>query len=289
MKLTKCRFSLTTLLLFIVINSRITSATENIIELNNKKENITTNYKDKNKKEESDDNYDDDDYDDNYEEEVEKIKDPLESFNRKIFSFNIFMTERVATPMSNVYHKITNQFIRDRINNLGDRFFDPITLLNSILQLNFKNSAKTIATFTTNMTIGIFGLFNPAKHFGFYRDKQTFGQTLAFYGVNYGIYIMLPFLGPTTLRDGTGKLFDAAVDPFTFNVLRVGGDNGDITPSKLKIPEIISIYAGPVDNAVKLNKDFLKKSFDPYIFTRDSYMQNLKYRTKINKEVKNEN
>lgn len=233
-----------------------------------------------------------DEYDDYYTEiETITIKDPLEKINRKIFSFNIFILNNVGEPLIKFYNTITNQFIRDCLSNFGDRFFDPLTLINSILQLDYKNSFKTIATFTTNMTIGVFGLFNPAEYFGFYREKRTFGQTLAYYGVGNGLYLMLPFFGPSTLREGTGMLLGVVVDPFSFNLLGFDGDIGDLTPNELLVPKYIGGYSGKVDGAVKLNEQFLEKSFDPYIFARDSYIQNLHYKNinlKNNNEVENE-
>lgn len=225
-----------------------------------------------------------DDFDDDfdiYEDENDSIilvKDPFEKMNRKIFSFNIFVLENVATPFVKFYNTITNKFIRDRINNFGNRFSDPMILINSILQLDIKNSLKTIGTFATNMTIGIFGLFNPAQTFGFYREKLTFGQTLAHYGIGDGIYLMIPFFGPSTLREGFGTVLNLCVDPFSFNLLKFGGDSGDITPEELLVPKYVGRYIGSIDGAIKLNNEFLKKSFDPYIFSRDSYIQNLKYK-----------
>lgn len=228
------------------------------------------------------DEYDDfEDYGfDEYEEDQNeiKIKDPLEKLNRKIFSFNIFMLENVAAPLINVYNSITNQFIRDRINNFGDRFFDPTTLINSVLQLDYKNSLKTISTFSINMTVGILGLFNPAEKLGLYRERRTVGQVLASYGIGKGMYIMMPFLGPMTLRDGIGSAIGLAIDPFSFNLLGFDGDIGDLTPNELIAPKYIGGYDIKVEGAIKLNKDFLQKSFDPYIFTRDSYIQNLEYK-----------
>lgn len=278
MKLINCKFRYLFLVIFLLFNQNYLVATEKIansdITLEN---NINDEY---------------DEYDDYYTEtEAITINDPLEKINRKIFSFNIFILNYVGEPLIKFYNTITNQFIRDRLTNFGDRFFDPLTLINSVLQLDYKNSFKTVATFTTNMTIGVLGLFNPAEHFGFYRERRTFGQTLAYYGVGNGLYLMLPFLGPSTLREGAGLLIGAVIDPFTFNLLGFDGDVGDLTPNELLAPKYIGSYSGKVDGAIKLNEQFLKKSFDPYIFARDSYIQNLHYKNinlKNNNGVENE-
>ena len=227
-----------------------------------------------------------DDFDDSFYDDIDgeintiSINDPLEKINRKLFTLNVFLLDNFVAPIINGYTFIIPKFIRDCLSNFGDRFFDPMVLINSILQLDYINSFKTLATFTTNMTIGIFGLFNPAEHFGFYREKRTFGQTLYFYGIGSGIFLMVPFVGPTTLRDGVGILVNYAVDPFSFNLLQFDGRSGDLTPNELLIPKYVGGYSDKFESSVKLNKDFLKKSFDPYIFMRDSYLQNLEYKNK---------
>ncbi|MDR1499277.1 MAG: VacJ family lipoprotein [Rickettsiales bacterium] len=216
------------------------------------------------------DNYDDID---EYEAEYSVvIKDPFEKFNRKILTFNMFFLDNVAKPLSKAYKAVTNQFIRDRLSNFGSRFSDPIILINSLLQFDLKNSAKTVGTFGINMTIGLFGLFNPAKHFGLYRENKKFGETLAFYGVGNGFYLMLPFLGPTTLRNGVGQIAEFYLDPFFFNKLNII-DKGDLTPDKLTIPKFVGQYAEQVGLSSDLSEKFLKKAFDPYIFLRESYLQ----------------
>lgn len=233
---------------------------------------------------EDDEIYDYDEYDE-YDENmnIKTIKDPFEKFNRKIFTFNIFILENFAEPIIKSYKFVTPKFVRDRLNNFGDRFYDPITLINSILQFDLENSVKTIATFATNMTIGIFGLFNPAKKFGFYRDKKTFNETFGFYGIGNGFYLMLPFLGPNTLRSSVGLLTGFYVDPFYLNRLDIGNDNGSLVPNYLVIPRYAGQYAGQIDSNIVLNKKFLQKSFDPYIFLRESFVQNNNYKTKKGK------
>lgn len=226
-----------------------------------------------------------DEYDDYAEEDEnkEKIHDPFEKINRKMFNFNIYLLNNVGEPVANGFKFVFPDFFRERFSNFGDRFLDPMILVNSILEFDFKNSAKTIATFATNMTIGIFGLFNPAKYFGFYREKRTFGDTLCFYGVKNGFYIMVPFLGPTTTREGIGLATDFFINPLSWNILEVWDDRS-LTPDRLKIPQYIGKYEPELETAVNLNNQFLKKSFDPYIFTRESYLQNLIYKQKERKK-----
>lgn len=226
-----------------------------------------------------------DDYDEYGDYEYENsitIKDPFEKFNRKIFVFNLYVLENIGEPLTDSYRFLFPEYFRERFSNFGDRFEDPLILINSILQFDVGNSFKTIATFITNMTVGVFGLFNPAKSLGFYREKKTFGDTLGFYGIGNGFYLMLPFLGPTTLRNGVGLAGNYYLDPFGFNGLNIWNDEGDLTPKRFLVPRYVGAYGGKLGTAVDLNKNFVKKSFDPYIFTRESYIQNVIY--KQNKE-----
>lgn len=229
------------------------------------------------------DSYDDyDDYDDYENKNTEVISDPFEKLNRKIFDFNIYLLDNVIEPASDTYEFFFPKFFRERFNNFGDRFYDPIVLFNSLLQLDFKNSFKTVATFATNVTLGIFGLFNPAKHFGFYRERRTLGETLGFYGIKNGFYIMIPFVGPSTLRNGFGMAGDFFINPLGWNGTNFWDDR-DLTPDRLEIPKYIGKYAPQLETAVGLNKQFLQKSFDPYIFTRESYLQNVIYKQSLRK------
>jgi phospholipid-binding lipoprotein MlaA len=224
------------------------------------------------------------DYADEYEyENTVIIKDPFERFNRKMLSFDIFVLENIAEPIMNGYKAVTNQFIRDRISNFGDRFNDPLILINSLLQFDFKNASKTIITFGVNMTVGFFGLFNPSKIVGLYRENKTLGGTLGFYGLDNGFYLVLPFLGPTTLRNSIGQLAGLYIDPFNFNGLSII-KNKSLTPNHLIILKFVGQYAENANYYINLNKKFLQKSFDPYIFMRESYIQNIIYNEKKEKK-----
>ncbi len=268
-KFTKLQFKIIFFLLFLTLIADIdfTFAKSKNILSENKEENI---------------NEYNEDYDEYYNidnKNTEKISDPFEKLNRKMFDFNIYLLNNVGEPVTNGFKFVFPDFFRERFANFGDRFLDPIVLLNSILEFDFVNSAKTIATFVTNMTIGIFGLFNPAKYFGFYREKRTFGDTMYFYGIGNGFYIMLPFLGPTTTREGIGMAADFFANPLSWNILKIH-KNKSLTPDRLKIPQYIGKYESELETAINLNNQFLKKSFDPYIFLRESYLQNLIYKQK---------
>ncbi len=219
--------------------------------------------------------YDDYDYEDFGKSTT--ISDPFETINRSIFSFNVFLLENLATPIMNFYKENTNETAREIISNIGNRVQDPMILLNSILQLDFINAGKTLLVFTTNMTIGFLGLFNPAKSlFSIERDKRDLGQTLAYYGVGNGFFVMVPIFGPYSLRDGFGLTTSFYINPVAYNGFSIFTDRS-WTPWYLVAPKYFAQYVDTVDGAIELNKNFVQRSFDPYIFVRDGYVRNRNY------------
>lgn len=212
-----------------------------------------------------------DDYAEEYSGTKKQVNDPFEKVNRKIFNFNYYLMKSFLIPAGNMYRKITNQFIRDRIDNVFLTIKEPLVTINSILELDYKNTLKSLATIGTNLTVGCLGLFNPAKYTSFYRENRTFDDTLKFYGVSEGPYLMLPFLGPYTLRDSIGYVGGFFVNPVTMNSFEIFTHDPWIKSLELKS----SLYgANALSTAIKLdslNNSFLKKSFDPYIVVRDFY------------------
>lgn len=207
----------------------------------------------------------------------EKVNDPIEKFNRAMFKFNIFLLENIAAPCISFYKKIIPKFIRRMVSNIGERVQDPMILVNSILQLDFMNILKTLGVFTTNMTLGLAGLFDPAKEwFSLEREKRDMGQTLALYGFKGGFFVMAPIFGPYTFRDGFGFTASFYSNPLSFNGFSVGKE-GSWTPWYLVAPKYFAAYVDTVDGAVQLNENFVRKAFDPYVFMRDSYLQNRNY------------
>jgi phospholipid-binding lipoprotein MlaA len=216
------------------------------------------------------------DYADEYEELI--IRDPLEGLNRVIFAFNSFLMKNAIDPLIGLYKFVAGKFLRNMISNLGNRLNDPMIFLSSLLQLDLNNAGNTLMVFGTNMTFGCLGLFDPAKNiFGLERENRTIGQALALYGVNEGFYVMLPFFGPSTLRDGIGLATSFYVDPLSYNGLAAGGERKSLTPKYLVIPKYFAQYIDTMDSAVTLDAVFIQKSLDPYVFARYSYMSGLGY------------
>jgi phospholipid-binding lipoprotein MlaA len=226
-------------------------------------------------------------YDDEYYENEENnsiksmISDPFEKFNRKILSFNLTFLDNVVDPFLQGYRFITPKFVRKMINNLGSRITDVSTLIYSISALDYKNSARTVGVFGINMTIGLFGLFDPAAKLGLTRRAVSLGDVLGRYNIGGGLYLVLPFVGPTTLRDGAGSIGNVFIDPLKYNGLELGKTEHSWTPDDMIVPKYFIEYVGTAEGADKLNKTFIKKSFDPYVFIKNSYIENKNYKINI--------
>ena len=117
------------------------------------------------------------------------------------------------------YALITPDFLEDRITSFFKNLREITNLTNSILQFKGNSAAKTTGRIVINTTIGLGGLFDPATHFGIHRVNEDFGQTLGFYGVGHGPYLVLPILGPSNIRDTTGLVVDSVVYSVMINEL----------------------------------------------------------------------
>ena len=190
--------------------------------------------------------------------------DPWEPFNRKIYAFNDFADRYFLKPVAKGYDKITPQFLEDGVHNIFSNVGEVDNFLNSLLQAKFKNSAESGGRFIINSTIGLLGFFDVASKMGMQVHEEDFGQTLGYWGVHSGPYLVVPLLGPRTLRDGFGSVGDAYTDPVPRAIDHVptrnevlGGRVIDTRAQLLKVEELIS--------------------GDRYIFMRDAYLQHRQF------------
>ncbi|MBL4744139.1 MAG: VacJ family lipoprotein [Cycloclasticus sp.] len=139
------------------------------------------------------------------------VYDPWEGFNRGVYRFNAGFDQYVFLPVVGAYETVLPDVVEDSVSNFFNNLFEITNFANSALQLKPNDSAKTAGRFVINSTAGIVGLFDVATGMGFYENKEDFGQTLGHYGVGEGPYVILPFLGPSNLRDATGTIVDAAI------------------------------------------------------------------------------
>lgn len=150
------------------------------------------------------------------------ISDPAEGFNRRMYRFNALTDQYVLLPVVHVYDRFTPDFVRTGLAHFFSNIGEITTFANSVLQLKPTSSGVTASRFVINSTVGIGGLFDPATHFlGLEQRNEDFGQTLGHYGVATGPYLVLPFFGPSDLRDAGGLAADQAmyygIDPLQTN------------------------------------------------------------------------
>jgi phospholipid-binding lipoprotein MlaA len=191
--------------------------------------------------------------------------DPLEPFNRAVFSFNDKVDENVALPLARAYVRVFPEPIRYSIHNFVYNLELPITLANDILQVKPVRAAQTIARLAVNSTIGLVGLADAASKLGIPDHSEDFGQTLGFYGLGEGPYLVLPFLGPAPPRDLTGRIVDIFFDPITYIDLRektwwsIGRETVDLIDTRSR----------NIDTVENLRKS----AIDFYATTRNIYRQ----------------
>lgn len=136
------------------------------------------------------------------------VADPLESTNRQLYKFNAKLDDYVLIPVVDAYEAVTPGFVRTRVSNFFLNLGEVNTFLNSVLQLRVTKAAPTLARFVINSTVGVFGLFDVATDLEIKRENEDFGQTLGYWGMAPGPYLVLPALGPSNLRDGVGRVVD---------------------------------------------------------------------------------
>ncbi|MEO4047708.1 VacJ family lipoprotein [Pseudomonas sp. CAU 1711] len=164
-----------------------------------------------------------------------QVYDPWESWNRRVYHFNYRFDEWVFLPVVRGYRYVTPSLVRSGVSNFFGNLGDVPNLLNSLLQFKGKRSLQTTGRLLLNTTIGIAGLWDPASRMGLPKQGEDFGQTLGFYGVPDGPYVVLPLLGPSNLRDTGGKVFDFAAESQInyLNVAETSSEHPEITALRL--------------------------------------------------------
>jgi len=139
--------------------------------------------------------------------------DPIENTNRGVLAFNRQVDHWVLDPITNAYQFVFPKPVRHAISRVFLNLGSTKTLVNDLLQLEWKDAGVTSSRLLINTTIGLVGIFDVAKTFGLERHESDFGQTLALAGTPSGPYMVLPFLGPATVRDGFGTVVDGFFQP----------------------------------------------------------------------------
>lgn len=135
-------------------------------------------------------------------------RDPLEGFNRGVYSFNKGMDNILFDPLSKFYQAITPNFVDRGVTNFFSNLNDIAVTVNSLLQFKIDQALSDATRFIFNSTIGIFGFFDVSSAIDLPKHDEDFGQTLAVWGIGSGPFVMVPLFGPTTIRDATGFVVD---------------------------------------------------------------------------------
>lgn len=193
-------------------------------------------------------------------------RDPLEGMNRGIYKFNDIADRALFKPVATVYKAVAPTPVRKGFNNFFNNLGSITTVLNDLLQLKFANAFTDAGRFIINSTFGLAGFVDVASMDNIPNHKEDFGQTLGHWGVGNGAYLVLPFLGSSTLRDTSGLVFDTVTtDPITYthNIGEIRLHNqlraAQFTDRRTELLDAKDI----VDDA----------SLDPYAFARDAYLQ----------------
>ncbi|MCP1376273.1 MlaA family lipoprotein [Dyella lutea] len=201
-----------------------------------------------------------------------RTDDPLEKVNRKVYAFNDAVDQAVIRPVAVGYRKITNPPVRRSVSDFFTNLRQPVTVANDLLQARPKQALQSTGRFLVNLTLGIGGLFDPASSLGLPLQETDFGVTLARWGVPEGDYIVLPFLGPSTVRD----VWQVPVDGYFFDPLTIYARNHSYHYGQQYIPQLV--YLVNLRSRAFDAESFLKSAYDPYVFVRDAYRQRRLYK-----------
>ncbi len=195
------------------------------------------------------------------------MADPLEPVNRALFAFNDKAYFWVLKPVAQGYRAVVPEVMRVSVRNFFSNLAMPIRFVNNLLQGKIRNSGVELVRFALNSTAGIGGLFDPAKDdFRLLPRDEDLGQTFGTYGFGHGLYIVLPLLGPSSLRDALGLAGDSFLDPVDY----VNDSDVVIGANVLKAENEVSLRIGEYE-------DLKRSAIDPYVAFRDAYSQ---YRAK---------
>jgi phospholipid-binding lipoprotein MlaA len=196
-------------------------------------------------------------------EEILDVYDPLEPINRGIFWFNDKLYFYLLKPVAKGYRWVMPDPLMLGIGNFFSNLASPMRIINAGLQGKFGDAGNELTRFAVNTTIGIGGFFDTAKdHFNLKKKNEDSGQTLGYYGIGPGPYLVLPFFGPSSFRDGVGLLADSRMD-LTYYLWE------DREYWAAIILEAVNIVALDKDTYEGVKRDAL----DPYLFVRDAWTQ----------------
>ena len=192
----------------------------------------------------------------------EQVNDPLEGFNRGVYTFNEQLDIYALGPVSRGYVAVTTDGMRNGVTNFYRNLASPIYLVNEALQGKWSQAGRTTGRFVVNSTIGLLGFFDPATSMGLTTDREDFGQTLGVWGVDQGPYLMLPLLGPSSTRDVARYPVDWYLDVLVWLAL------DSATLGAFTAVYVVNTRAR-LEQTIQMQRD----APDPYAFMRSGYLQ----------------
>ena len=206
-------------------------------------------------------------YEDDFEVPIKSINDPLAPVNRVIFVFNDKIYTHAAKPFANFYRKAMPVPVQKGIGNVFDNVKYPSRLAGNLLQGKLKRASQETGRFLVNTTVGIGGLFDPAKDMdNLNPPAEDIGQAFGKWGIGHGFYIVLPFIGPSSLRDLAGDFADGAVEPIPTPWSAIDNSGTRLT---LRIVDNVNSLPFLMD----LYDSMERSAIDPYASVRDAYTQ----------------
>ena len=195
-------------------------------------------------------------------------RDPYENFNRGVFAFNDGVDKAVVKPVSTVYRTVTPVPARRGISRVFANFMEPLHFINNLLQGKPKRAMNSLGRFVINTTIGVGGLADHATGLGLPDTSEDFGQTFATWGARNSPYVVLPLLGPSTVRDAAGTAINFVADPLQITLDEVGASGTVKTGAT--VTRIIDARSRLTEQGVDA---VLETSADSYATARDGYFQ----------------
>lgn len=188
--------------------------------------------------------------------------DPLEPFNRGVYKFNDAVDGAVLKPVATAYRDITPDLVRQGVRNFFNNLQDGWSIVNNALQLKGQGTSDSFGRFLLNSTFGLGGIFDLASDLKIERNTKDFGHTLGYWGMSPGPYLVLPLMGPSTLRDTVAIPVDA---------------QGSLTNHMSHVPTRNTIMAIELvdrrEGLLKATEMLEQVALDPYTFTRDAHLQ----------------
>jgi phospholipid-binding lipoprotein MlaA len=204
--------------------------------------------------------------------------DPYENYNRAAFRMNTRLDRHVMKPVATFYNKVMPKPLNDGINNFFNNISTVSTVVNDVLQASFGHAGKDTTRLAINTTVGLIGFFDVASRLGIDKHDETFGLTMAKWGWKNTNYFVIPFLGPSTVRDGLGKPVDWLIEYPIYGIIQNDEQRWGV---------VALSFVNQRAQLLRYQNLMQQASLDPYIFQRNAYMQHQDYLIQLNSGATN--